>query len=104
MRLTEKDKTGYTLNEHYGTWTTGVKIAFDKLGQLEDIEDELGIDLVLIGKLLTQGFYFKDEKCNILHLSKEELKEGLLETIEDAHKYLKEYGKTWALTKEELEK
>ena len=101
MRLTKKsDKLGYCLrHSSIKTWQ-----CWDKLGYLEDLEEELGIDLVLIGKLLKQGFYFKNDNGNILHLSKEELKEGLSEGLKDAHNYFKDYGKTWALTKEELEK
>ena len=50
-RLTKKDKTGYTLTEYYGTLTTGVKLAFNKLGKVEDIEEQIGISIVDFIKL-----------------------------------------------------
>ena len=81
-----------------------------KLGQLEDIEDELGIDLITLFKALKNGVYYK-------------LNLGQAEKVGDVSlnycastgyfihfEYLnydicldtKDYGKTWALEKEEL--
>ena len=85
---------------------------YNKLGKLEDIEEELGIDLITLFKALKNGFYYKKENKNIIeHISKDDL---LLSSgaIHFAGKGLifaslflpfKDYGKTWALTKEELE-
>lgn len=83
-----------------------------KLGQLEDIEEELGIDLITLFKTVEQNkiyYRFYDEiqewspikidlRKNVIwfcwqhHLNKYALKQPL-----------SSYGKTWALTKEELE-
>ena len=81
----------------------------NKLGQLEDIEDELGIDLITLFKALTNDVYlyhnkkltkceqapcllcFDNEYCLEFHFEHD------LEQV-----YLKDYGKTWALTREEL--
>lgn len=82
----------------------------DKIKEIENIEEGLGIDLVTLFKALKDGFYVKyeDEECfadfespaGRLSLSCGELFYG--------HKWsyqyikLKDYGITWALTKEEL--
>lgn len=79
----------------------------DKLGQLEDIEDELGIDLITLFKAQTEGFYVKTV-CGIFSVLLREWRFDLIKkeihriTFSD-HYYFKDYGKTWALTKEELE-
>ena len=85
----------------------------NKLGQLEDIEDELGIDLVTFFKFLdSKVCYEKDlddneiTKCLITGITKT----GVL-NVQEAFPYgecereakFKDYGRTWALTKEELE-
>ena len=91
--------------------------AIDKLGQLEDIEDELGISLETYVRLHQDGFYgicedddhekpyiyqfdnrcfniFADDKTIVVYF------EG---SNEEYRTYrIKDYGKTWALTKEEL--
>lgn len=83
-----------------------------KLGQLEDIEDELGIDLITLFKALKQGFYYKDKerKCRSCfvsaHFGSIELKNAGIRysTISNnKYFYFKDYGKTWSLIKEELE-
>lgn len=98
----------------------------DKLGKLEDIEDELGIDLITLFKALKDGFYIK-YNGEIIHIFPDkhitinfwykiinvfippkffiDCKKGannLSETIDEEY-WFKDYGKTWALTKEELE-
>ena len=93
-----------------------------KLGQLEDIEEELGIDLITLFKAFTQGFIYIDVKENNNGISKIERFEvgGILFDKKDKVWRLtnddrydgaywgslatnKNYGKTWALTKGELE-
>lgn len=95
--------------------------AENKLGQLEDIEEQLGIDLVTLFKALSDGFYFIDER-GVFHNTRCYLKPVLdayrnkieiQEYVDNAGGYwfkntgeyvrLSDYGKTWALTKEELE-
>ena len=83
----------------------------NKLGQLEDIEEELGIDLITLFKALEKGIVvccnntFGGERNVFILLTPDRL------SIEYKWKclrkgtqkfYFKDYGKTWALTKEEL--
>ena len=91
----------------------------DKLGKLEDIEEELGIDLFTLFKALRNGIWTNQEQCygdekqgkirffqvrllleenavGCIHNSMWKGKE-VIRTL-----YFKDYGKTWALTKEEL--
>ena len=75
-----------------------------KLGQLEDIEEELGVDLVTLFKALDEC-YIDGHKGTAIILNKEEI--GIKIKLSDnawTSKILKikDYGKTWALTKEEL--
>ena len=125
MRLTEKhlrfEISGilaplYWINEndvalelHNGQYGGGN--AIDKLGQLEDIEDELGIDLTTLIKAMKDGIFhnqlvgISDEawRCQVDLKNKR-----FYYHIEDMggswyiYCYFKDYGKTWALTKEEL--
>ena len=79
----------------------------NKLGQLEDIEEELGIDLVTLFRALKDGVYMntkmfdfvKEEHPKIVHY-----KNGWRILVKGSVFQFKTYGKTWALTKEELEK
>ena len=95
--------------------------AIYKLGPLEDIEEELGINLETLFKALKNGIYVKNRKNEIRRVS---CNIGLVETgghnslglrFQDTNykwRYLvldtsrdndvNDYGKTWALTKEEL--
>ena len=82
---------------------------YNKLGQLEDIEEELGIDLITLFRALTKGIYIKDDKL-IDHLTGLQLDLSLITNEYSFYcdyyiQYyrLKDYGKTWALNKEELE-
>lgn len=54
-RLTEKSKYGY--REKDGDY----KFATQKLGKLEDIEDELGISLEVLFKALKEGIYIVEK-------------------------------------------
>lgn len=85
-----------------------------KLEQLEDIEEELGIDLITLFK--AQQIYWRIrytdtneysdvKKSDRVHL---DLKNRDLKVYEEYDEFgfsldLKDYGKTWALTKGELE-
>ena len=72
------------------------------------LEQGLGIDLATLFKALNNGVYFeKDKKHHIVALDlgssgnyrlSYEIIDGFFESV-----YAKDYGKTWALTKEELE-
>ena len=143
MRLTKKQNTKLYPYIYSGIDDTFEGTPINKLGQLEDIEEELGIDLVTLFKALKNGFYFKDYQNNneirfsgntFIRVGNQfvetkpcyEVKETTLyscynplkypstsKKVEDAHFWswkthlhfrIDEYGKTWALTKEELEK
>lgn len=104
MRLTEH-------LEEDSVFTLGMPKAhscYIKLSKLEDIEDELGIDLLTLFKALKNGIWTKTWDCKYPlalnredytnHTTKYYVFEGKKKIIK-----LKDYGKTWALTKEELE-
>ena len=86
-----------------------------KLGQLEDIEEELGIDLLTLFKALKNGCFAKEtfdymgkKQTQIIFTEFTQLYyandlDDYLIHIRTRDYYLKDYGKTWALTKEELE-
>ena len=89
-----------------------------KLQYLEDIEEEIGIDFITLFKALKNGIYLKfgSEKITgvyyehraILprHFDKDYKGYFIdlqLELSINFNFYFKDYGKTWALTKEELE-
>ena len=64
MRLTKKQNTKLYPYIYSGIDDTFEGTPINKLGQLEDIEEELGIDLVTLFKALKNGFYFKDYQNN----------------------------------------
>lgn len=80
----------------------------DKLGQLEDIEEDLGIDLITIFKALNNGIYIKDLEGNICKkYVKLDLLNGLLlffapDEYTGLGRTICSYKKSWALTEEEL--
>lgn len=101
------------LNGYNVLWEVkSINNAIQKLGQLEDIEDELGIDLITLFKAYTNGFYVKGEEekqyidfensLNAIAFKNKEMFYGHKRTYQYVKLY--DYGKTWALTKEELEK
>ena len=120
-RLTEKldqpcsvDMFDVKLNlyepKNYST-DTEIGACVDKLGEFEDIEEKLSIDLTTLFKALQNGWFFI-ENNNILHT------EGykgirlcgfgwMLECrVDNKIKMfkIKDHKKTWALTEEELKK
>lgn len=101
MRLTKPDSAivgGYD----YVDELDNLDPIVDKLGRLEDLEDELGIDLVTLFKALKEGFVDENEEYH--HFSNLFIDEiEIFDSYEKVSFYLKDYGKTWALTKEELE-
>lgn len=108
MRFTNKDGTIRYLwdkrNEPEEIYKQ--ELANKKLCQLEDIEDELGIDLIKLVECIRneKGIWKKDfngglinTRCMLTcYFGKWQIYDK--ENIYD----LKDYGKTWALTKEEL--
>ena len=82
-----------------------------KLGQLEDIEEEIGIELITLFKALKNGIYWKDDngkfyyfnlKGSVLDFNEKMIVDNPIDDVYGEIFLLKEYGKTWALTKEEL--
>ena len=78
----------------------------NKLGQLEDLEDELGIDLIVLFKALKSGIYHKIGNCLYFrdNLDFDFNSHLLFKNIYGSYTVFdtKDYGKTWALTEEEL--
>lgn len=112
-RLTKKEeiKELSTLKKHNVLMTDNDYKEL-KLGQLEDIEQELGIDLTTLLKALKNGFYaITDKEHNTIGFIKGgELYSRLcfdtkkIYTIgSNENYYFKNYGRTWALTRQELE-
>lgn len=100
---------------------TGVKFeyetddlyAVDKLGKLEDLEEELGIDLITLFKALKDGIYVELRDL-IKHVSINDLSLkffgekwclGFYHSLNGGTFYvdLKDYGKIWALSRNDLE-
>lgn len=83
-----------------------------KLGQLEDIEEELGIDIITLYKAATCGICVREHNTDEQEITFEnvviDFDNHLLlfkfprEEIGKGRSF-SGYGKTWALTKEELE-
>ena len=104
MRLTEK------INNYYfskGKIESDHNEEINKLGQLEDIEEELGIYLLTLLDALTQGIYIKPNNIYVgspyLCFAENENRELEFQfKVVDTWYKVKDYGKTWALTKEEL--
>lgn len=114
-RLTEKVYCGYDVSDRkLKNDYTDEEIfkVLQKLGRLEDIEEELGIDLITLFKALKKGIFvtydsdfgmtnkpkikiLKDTATGICYRDKKWY-------IQENDALIKDYGKTWALTKEEL--
>lgn len=120
-RLTDKlENNSYDFACSYNTfmYNGGQEEIINKLGKLEDIEEELGIDLLTLFKALKQDYiYFKHHYgwSNEFIIKKEYI-QGLKYQIDDntfvfwtddcgkEHLvYIKDFHKKWALTREELE-
>ena len=73
-----------------------------KLGKLEDIEEELGIDLITLFEALKYGIYKKGRNNfkGLILYSKMPMFSFYHRTIDS--ELIEDYGKTWALTKREL--
>ena len=112
-RLTRKRKDGQYLKA-----IKSIDECVNKLGQLEDIEDEIGCDLSIVLKALRNGYYYKSIKGKILFSQNSGLvpyqneleldhkvkllSEAILKPKSCICVFVRDYGKTWALTKEEL--
>ena len=73
----------------------------NELIQYKKIEEELGIDLIMLFKALKDGFFDKNGEYH--HFSNLLVSLDEIGDCYDKQSFnLKDYGKTWALTKEEL--
>ena len=109
-RITEKNHTELFDNKYHvatGLFSENGMKAIDKLGQLEDIEDYLGIDLITLFKALEEGIYTirsKGKKRYPVLTHNNAVGYVFQFIFEPEGQYiLIDYGETWALTKEELE-
>lgn len=80
--------------------------AMNKLGPLEDIEEELGIDLLTLFKALKNGIIFYgtipvivDGNQIKIDIENKQIRWNDLKGFAN----ISDYGRTWVLTKEELE-
>ena len=77
------------------------------LEQLENIEEELGVDLITLFKALRDGVFINEDG----YLYKDYIKTiehwpdcwGFVSNDEDIEVFFEDYGNIWALTSEELE-
>ena len=108
----DNEKLNYQIIESAG--------AINKLGQLEDIEDKKGVEISTLAKALKDGFFYKSAEDNsikyvVSYISNKSYGFVCIESEfmsyyevylgqmrKECQFYLNEYGKTWALTREEL--
>lgn len=89
-------------------------IAIDKLGKLEDIEEEIGIELTVLFSALKKGIYYFAYDDQLIHDyvylidnhmdvgAHEKLSFSFKTFLENRTLLFEDYGETWGLTKEEL--
>ena len=84
------------------------KDIYCKLEQLENIEEELGVDLITLFKALRDGVFVVDDGFIYEdYIKRIDYWQGywtFISNNEDIEVCLEDYGVTWALTSEELEK
>ena len=114
--MTRLTKKGVTPVEAIQTSTDIANMyhVYNKLSQLEDIEEELGVDLVKL--LSSKEIYYKYKTGHISDCTLDSIdfnfrKICYVHKIENHSfdgcsftEYFSDYGKTWAFTREELEK
>ena len=82
----------------------------DLLEEYRKIEKEIGIDFITLSKILKQRFVYDNDQVKIellgLYIKSDELcLYGFVEdTTQAVYLRLKDYGKTWTMTKEEFYK
>ena len=96
------------LYEIYGNEVDTIEKDLEILEEYRKIEEEIGIDFITLSKILKQRFVYDNDLVKIellgLHIKSDELYlYGFVEdTTHAVYLSLKEYGKTWVLTKEKL--
>lgn len=110
-----KESKGESFCEAYKKPLKAIEKDLDKLARFKEIEDELGIDLIILFKALKNGFYYyainsgepntimfadpENESCSVEYYNKGNY--GIAWAGVDVA-YIEDYGKTWSLTREEL--
>ena len=105
-RLTRKEKW-IDICDTKHNYNSDDNYCIEKLGELEDLEEELGISLPILFKALKNGIYTRDYGWLLVEHFVLKMKEQLHcrpTYMKELRLALKDYKKTWALTKEELEK
>ena len=80
----------------------------DRLEEYRKIEEEISVDFITLSKILKQRFVYDNGQVKIevlgLHIKSDELYlYGFVEeTMHAVYLRLKDYGKTWTITKEKL--
>lgn len=91
-----------------------VEQLYNKLQQLEDLEEDLRVDLIPLFQALKQGYIYVKLEDEIIkrYVDMLDFEDGIRGVCFAKScdvqcykiiKYIHDYGKTWALTKEELE-
>ena len=114
-RLTTKCEVGIGLTETSGNIVNDFEKVVNRLVELEDFledtGDELGVDLITLFKAAKDGFYVKQKDINEGLISLVKAKDirfinivmHVIVFAETKVIFFEDYGKTWALTEEELE-
>ena len=117
-RLTKKfdnDEMHYDMGDQYATTPhDGIQYIIDvnnKLGKLEDIEDELGIDLETFVKLTKAKEIYDIEEDDMTTFTYVDFEKHLIVCVDDfdemSERYLEwsyrfeDFGKTWAFARKE---
>ena len=91
------------------------KDIYCKLQELEDLEEELGIDFITLFKALKNGVYYFSYDGQLIHDyviltnnyidvgAHDKISYSFMTFLEKRTLLFTDYGKTWVLTKEELE-
>lgn len=111
-RLTRKNNNNEYVYGDYIYLYEPIKSIVTKLGQYEDIDEKLGLTYSVFFEAFFNGVYYLDDSgqiirstVNIYDLYLTERKEiAFITKFGDKILLFKDYGKTWALSREELEK
>ena len=102
-RLTSKNSLYFLdkLSKNY-TFSTE-ELIYKKLGEREDIEERFGVDLPIIFKAIDEGIYNINGKYVDVYLYSGQRGFALYDRDSSDIYFLKDYGKTWTLTRGGLE-
>lgn len=96
------------LIEVYNDEIKAIEKDLDEFLEYKKLEEKVGLNLFIINKALTDGIWFKyDSSKPIIYVEPCDIyptKGSYLRIFNSTILEFKDYGKTWALTKRELEK